>query len=457
MRKLGFILFLLVSFAACKAKKEAAAIALEPVKPEWVGGKPISSFYYSGIGAAPKSTSLDYKNVAKNNALNDLASEISVTVNSTSNFYQFEQDEVLRNEFKSTSLLRSKENIEGFELVETYENATEYWVYYRLEKDKYEQIKRQRIDVAVALSKQYYAKALAFKDANQYADAIKFGVKALAAIKDFMGEPLKTTWQEREVYMLPELYGFLQETTTNMRFAAVQSSVHIKRGLGLSAQLTSFLLTTPNGQPIAGMPIYMFYTADKLPNNQLQTNAFGLVNMPIQRVSSKNEVEYLQANLNMVSLVTEATDDAFLRKFLSKLNGPEARLEIWIDKPKVAVVALEQNLDEIASSGVLANAFVQQLLADNMVVAKAQKEADYVLIINAKSIESGRQGQFFTATLNANFSLQDANGNLLYEQEVLGFKGMHTTPIAAGQDAYRKLAAEIAKRYYREMRRKVFD
>ena len=51
--------------------------------PDWVRQRPVSSLYYIGIGRADK-TDKDYMQLAKQNALKDLASELKVQVSSNS-------------------------------------------------------------------------------------------------------------------------------------------------------------------------------------------------------------------------------------------------------------------------------------------------------------------------------------------------------------------------------------
>ena len=60
-----------------------------PEKPEWVKEHPVSSNYYIGVGSISKNgQSLNYREQAKKNALNDLASEISVTID---NYFPWNQ------------------------------------------------------------------------------------------------------------------------------------------------------------------------------------------------------------------------------------------------------------------------------------------------------------------------------------------------------------------------------
>ena len=90
---------------SCGSPKEVAPIEPPAPRPSWVSSKPINSGMYSGIGMAYKSAGADYIAMAKNNALNDLASEISVNISSSSLFYQIEQDDNLLLEIRSMHLV----------------------------------------------------------------------------------------------------------------------------------------------------------------------------------------------------------------------------------------------------------------------------------------------------------------------------------------------------------------
>ena len=211
------------------------------------------------------------------------------------------------------------------------------------------------------------------------------------------------------------------------------------------------------GIPLAGIPIYFYYSGDRILNNQLYSNNYGIAAYTLQKMTSENSKEYFQANVNMVSLVSEATDDPFIRKLLAKLSGPEARIEIKIQKPKVYITSTELNLGDTMSTQLLANAFKQNFLDGGFDITTQKNIADFFLAIDAKTRESNRQQQFYTSSLDATFTFTNAAGSLLYEKQVQGFMGMQLSAVQAGEDAYRKLAAEINKRYFRDLRRKVFD
>ena len=454
--KSHFILWLAALLAACSSNKKVVEETYAE-RPGWVGGKPIEAGYYSGIGMAYKSAGADYIAIAKNNALNDLASEISVDVNSTSLFYQIEQDENLRQEFQANTRLKSKENLEGYELVGSWENADQYWVYYRLNQYTYENIKAARLQKAIALSKQFFTKAEAFKASGQYAESLKFGTKAIAALKDYMAEPIQTDWHGKEVFLLVELYAFMQQTLSDINLRPLYNQIEVKRGEPVAAEKLTFIASGSKGEFLGGIPIYLYYSGQRITNNQLYTGPSGTVGYTLNKVTSTNNKEYMQANINMVTLVSEATEDSFVRKLLAKLSGPEARIEIEILKSLVFIEAVEKNLGNEMNTKPLSNAYMQSFIEEGFAISATKALADYVLRIEADTRPGTNQGKFNTAALDVHIEFYRGTGELLYDKQVQGYMGMQLNHDKAGEDAYKKLAAEITKRYFREMRRQVFE
>ena len=132
-------LFLLI-LAACSSKLQ------QPVetKPSWLSGKPSSSDYYVGIGYGSKTVNTNYIQVAKKSALEDLVSEIKVTVSSSSVLSTFEDNKNFREAYEQIIQTTAADEIEEFEVVDSWEDGTGYWVYYRLSKERYRQIKEQQ-------------------------------------------------------------------------------------------------------------------------------------------------------------------------------------------------------------------------------------------------------------------------------------------------------------------------
>src|SRR6056297_2029137 len=107
-------------------------------QPEWVTSRPLDNSYYIGIGISSKAGSNpDYIQVAKSNALQDMASEISVEISGTSLLNQIEDEKGFREKFESNIQTKIADELEDYELVDQWESPDRYYVYYRLSKATY--------------------------------------------------------------------------------------------------------------------------------------------------------------------------------------------------------------------------------------------------------------------------------------------------------------------------------
>jgi len=159
-------------------------------QPDWVLKRPIDNSYFIGIGIAIKSNSREYIQSAKNNALSDLSSEISVNISSEFVDIMIERSGMSEEETRSEIQASTKSDLEGYELVDTWENKKEYWVYYRLSKELYEEQKRLKRENAINLSLDLITNAKE-KESNWEAQgvtinaAIEYYIQALKPIQNY--------------------------------------------------------------------------------------------------------------------------------------------------------------------------------------------------------------------------------------------------------------------------------
>lgn len=97
MRYLFSILIVLLS-VSCSVTKKSVNSDL-PVYPDWIENRPISNDYYIGIAKVFKNK-FDYSSIAKQNALIDLSSEISVKLSSASIFHQVDKGDRYREDYQ---------------------------------------------------------------------------------------------------------------------------------------------------------------------------------------------------------------------------------------------------------------------------------------------------------------------------------------------------------------------
>jgi hypothetical protein len=151
------LLFLSVLLLGCGSTKKLTEVE---VLPDWVKTKPIIPGYYVGLGSAQKTMNPnEYQSGAKNNALADLTSDISVTISTESVLHQFESAMAYSEDYSSFTKTLAKENLEQYELINSYESQTHYYVLYSLSKEKYKVLKEKRKSEATKKGINFFLKA----------------------------------------------------------------------------------------------------------------------------------------------------------------------------------------------------------------------------------------------------------------------------------------------------------
>ena len=174
-----------VFLVGCSGVKEV--VLPEVVYPNWISSRPISSLSYIGIAKAPKRSS-DYQAIAKQNALADLSSEISVTLSSASIFHQIDKGETYREEYQALIQVESQKQLEGYTLVDSWESESEYWMYYQLFKADWDRITAERKQKAIAQCYRFYKLALSNLEEGNVVASVTHAIKALDAVKIYLNE-----------------------------------------------------------------------------------------------------------------------------------------------------------------------------------------------------------------------------------------------------------------------------
>ena len=125
MKKLIFASFVVLLFS-CGGRKQIA--------PEWIHSKPIdqSRTYVYGLGMSYVNPNAAYQQVARTNALSDLAGEVESQIFDETKLLQKEDSGGFSSAFKSETRTKSHIKLEEYEVVETYSDELRYYVLYRL-------------------------------------------------------------------------------------------------------------------------------------------------------------------------------------------------------------------------------------------------------------------------------------------------------------------------------------
>ncbi|MBL7944295.1 MAG: LPP20 family lipoprotein, partial [Flavobacteriales bacterium] len=218
---------LLVSMGfSCRSGKDVASVPKENPRPEWMNNRPVSGSYYIGIGSASKlSQPLDYADIARKNALSDLAQGISVRVQGNTFLNSLEVNKAFSEEFISTISTSTDEQITDYEIAGQWEDKNEFWVYYRLSKAEYRAAKQARKDQAMRSAHDYYVKGLDAEDAVNIPAALDLYLHGLFALRDYWNEVNEFATDSATVFLDNELYSSIQRLASGIEITGGSPSI----------------------------------------------------------------------------------------------------------------------------------------------------------------------------------------------------------------------------------------
>jgi hypothetical protein len=447
------LLVVVLLLAACKGGKQVSgpaetAVNTEAERPAWVRSRPMSDSHYIGIGRAGKNVPEPHE-VAKKIALNEIASEISVVIEGNSLLHSFERRNQFDESFTSTIKTRTNEQLEGFELVGTWENNTEYWAYYRLSRAEHARLKAERKARAMGTATDLHARSRASLANGDLRSAVDQAIRGLLAIKDYWGENDLVDVDGRKVPLANELYSDLQKLTSGVRFTALPERCE----LGYTDQFRREMLISAgyeNGgrrRDLVQLPVRITYPGNAGPVVELKnTDTDGHVRTTVQRVSTAAGVPELRIRLDPEALVSAELEPALVKPLLASLTIPELRVPIDVRMPRVFMRATETNLGQPVTDAGVALAIREELTRTGFRFVDRPADADLLLEVNASTRAGGDSNGFFTSFLDMNFSFRDRRSQeVVHEGGRQGVKGVQLDHARAGLEAYKKAVQDVRK------------
>lgn len=437
----------------CKGSQPTAGPTEVPVnteadRPQWVRSRPISDSYYIGVGRANKALPEPHES-AKKNALNELASEISVTIEGNSLLHSFERKNQFDESFTSTIKTSTNEHIEGFELVDSWENASEYWAYYRLSKAEHARLKAERKASSIATAKDLLLRSRSSLSAGDLRSAFDQALRGLLAMKDHWGENDLVEVDGRQIPIANELYNELQKLTSGVSFTILPERCELSYAGKFKREMLISASHQSNGskQDLVQLPVSIAYPGVSGKVIELKnTDADGQIRTTIQRVEMSGGVAEMVVRLDQDALISKELDQALVKPLVASLTIPEKRAPIELQMPRIYMSSRETNLGEPVNDAGVAMAIREELTRKGFRFVDRQSDADMLLELTSTTRKGGESNGFFTTFLDVNFSFRDRRTqDVVHEGGRQGVKGVQLDHQRAGMEAYKKAIQEIKK------------
>jgi len=396
--------------------------------------------YYIGIGHSVKDGINNYIQSAKKSALEDIISEIRVTISSTSVLSQIDANKEFQEKYEQIIRTTATDELQEFEQVDAWEDDQNYWVYYRLSKQRYKEIKDEQKRNAVTLALDFFTKAKQSERAGDDVQALGFYFKGFGAIEKYLAEPIRLDYEGKEILLTNEIYASIQQLLDKIRIVASPTEIMLNRRVTQSTETVMVTAMYKNSdKTIAGLPLTAYFekgAGDVFPD--YKTDGNGQSKILLTKISSKDVEQSVAVKVNMLNFAGENASDIY-SLVAERMVVPKVNILLKVQRPIVYITSDERTLGNQKSNEQLTNRVKNFLTSSGFEFTDNRSKAELWMDINANSEKGAVSGSIYITYVTAVIKVVTMEGNKeIYATTLDRVKGYSLDYERSSQEAYNK-------------------
>lgn len=438
----------MLAFLGCSPKVQPTV-----TRPDWLSAKPFPQGYYTGIGHSDKISNTNYIQVAKKSALEDLVSEIKVNITSSSVLSQLDVNKVFSERYEQIIQTEAADEIEEFELVDAWEDATNYWVYYRLSKQRYAEIKAEQKRNAVALATDYFEKGKQSESDGDRIRAIGFYFQALRSIEKYLGEAIRIEHAGREILLTNEIFASLQLLLDRIELNCAPRELALNRRLIVNEQSLNVTAVYKDlGTTAPGLPLRAsFVKGQGVVHPSYTTNEEGHARLLITKIESREFEQAVEVAVDADALAG-ATDSPIFSFVVDLLKVPSSQVVLTVQRPVVYITADERSFGSRMQYEVFTSKLKNLLAKAGFEFSDERGTADLWMDVATDTSQGSISGSIYITYLNGSVRVRTSNGGTeIYAMNLDRIKGYGLDYSRSSVDAYAKAMESLEKERINEL------
>ena len=409
------------------------------IKPDWVINEPRSDDeYWVGIGILEKPLPDDYRWLAQQRALNEIASHIKVRVTgSATNIFEelnYDVDEY----FSAIIKTRVDQNINDVEYVDHYESKFEFKAYARLSKKKYFADLARKREKAVSTALEFISKADPFN-----VNSFNYLSSALLEIKPYLDQDLDVNIPEgsqKKVNLAAYIKIKLFDYIDRIEFIPETDPYILKILSEDGSFYKADCIDKKTSKVLANIPVlYQINNQDEYATGISNTD--GILSLNPFLDGKISHPEHISHSLDLSKLV----DTSFISILAPMVRNTKVTFNI--KGPDLAIKADEKNLGKKLNPPFISSAIKEYFVKNLSGKFTTEKNADYVITLVVNTVPRSKEADsygFYYVYANVELSIMSSIDNKqLYSKSITQVKGVHTDLHLAGKKALDKLLNEI--------------
>ena len=413
-------------------------------KPSWLIQQPVDPNYYLGIGSASKNKyGSEALKSSQDLALADLASQITVKITSDIVTTLIEKGAITRDEYLATARSEAVADLEGHELVDTWQDANYHYAYYRLSKAKYAAIQARKRKSALALSTDFLTKAKAAGEISQFSDSFNATIQAFIPLLPYLNEALEVEFEGRQVILSNEVNTQLQALLSGITLDPSQSNVSAKLGQPIAEKLTVFA-RGHNTQALRGLPLKVHFTkgAGELLES-IRTGNQGRATVQVTSITAPLKLQIIEISVDVEQLLKNI-ESPILIGIIRSIPPTSTRVILDVANPSIYMESTEifsgRTLKQLQVEPRIKNHFIGEgfNFVDN------PKDADWQMTLSATATRGTEYSGMYTAFADVSLNVIDRkSGTEIYKNSLSREKGIDLNYTNAANKAFNTAADKM--------------
>jgi hypothetical protein len=443
------LLFIAMIIGGCSPSVTNSSLKsnLQSTRPEWLTAKPVQPSYYIGIGHSTKDGTNNYIQSAKKSALEDLVSEVKVNISSTSVLSQIDVNKEFQEKYEQIIQTTVADEIQEFEQVDAWEDDRNYWVYYRLSKQRYKDIKDQQKRDAVAQGLDFFTKAKESERRGELVLSLGFYYQGFRAIEKYLGEPIRLEFEGKEILLTNEIIASMQMLLDKIELSVDPREIMLNRRVAQSdlAVMTK-VVEKGSRNSISDLPLLAAFekgAGDVFPN--YKTNATGQAKILLTKISSRDLEQTVAVQVDLMSFAGNEGSDIYAL-VARKMVVPKATVLLKVQRPIVYITSVERSLGVDKSNQQITNRIKNYLANSGFEFTEDRSKAELALDVNANSEKGAVSGSIYITYVTALIRVSTARDNKeIYATTLDRVKGFSLDYERSSQEAYNKSLETLEK------------
>jgi DNA-binding protein Fis len=430
-----------------RSKKQKAKAEPEVVKPAWLSAKPAEDVYYVGIGHSVKDGTNNYIQSAKKSALEDLISEIKVNISSSSVLTSLDINKEFTEKYEQIINTTVADELEEYEQVDSWEDDRNYWLYYRLSRQRYKEIKDQQKRDAVSLALDFFTKAKTSERAGQTVEALGFYFQGFRAIEKYLGEPIRLEFEGKEILLTNEIIASIQHQLDNISIANNPTALEINRRVAMNGLPVMTRATyKDSGKPVADLPLNATFekgSGDVFPS--YKSDPGGNAKILLTKITSRDLEQSMAVRVDLLAFAGQNASDVY-KLVAQKLVVPTANVIMKVQRPLVYVSAQEKSLGVDKATRQVTNKIKNYLATAGFEFTDNKNLSELWVDVQADSEKGSASGSIYITYVTAIIKVATTKDNKeIYATTLDRVKGYSLDYERSSQEAYNKSIDALEK------------